>query len=208
MLKEYFDKIYCINLDRRKDRWEETIEELNKWGITDQVTRFSAIDGGTVSEDEKNYPINSGELGILLTHEKIINECIVNNYSKILILEDDIEFTNDIKNFNEFYEVTPKKWDMIYFGGNHNKHMGKKLNLINDKIIKLNETYGIHCIAIDKNMFNPILNIIKNKRKPIDVYYADLQKGYDCYGFHPSIALQRVSYSDIQNKVMDYKWLF
>jgi transposase-like protein len=80
--------------------------------------------------------------------------------------------------------------------------------MINDKIIKLNETYGIHCVAINNSMYDVILETIPKIMKPIDVYYSDLQKSYECYGFNPSIALQRVGYSDIQNKVMDYKWLF
>ena len=31
-LKDTFEKIYCINLDRRTDRWDESIEEFKKWG--------------------------------------------------------------------------------------------------------------------------------------------------------------------------------
>ena len=34
MLKKYFDKIYCINLDRRTDKWSECESEFDKWGIT------------------------------------------------------------------------------------------------------------------------------------------------------------------------------
>jgi transposase-like protein len=86
--------------------------------------------------------------------------------------------------------------------------MGKKINLINENVIKLEETYGIHCVAINESIYDLILNLLKYKQKPVDVYYSDIQKTYDCYGFNPSIALQRISYSDIQNKVMDYKWLF
>ena len=29
-LNDYFDKIYCINLDRRTDRWKETRVEFKK----------------------------------------------------------------------------------------------------------------------------------------------------------------------------------
>lgn len=203
--KKYFDKIYCINLDRRKDRWEETIKELDKWGLTDEVERYSGVDGNSLKNETQ---IKDGELGILNTHLKIINESKEKNYENILILEDDIEFTEKIKLLDEYMTIVPNDWDMIYFGGNHNKHMGKKINYINDKIIKLKETYGIHCVAINNSIYDLILNVIDKRKKPIDVYYADIQKNYNCYGFNPSIALQRVSYSDIQNKVMDYKWLF
>ena len=204
-LKNYFDKIYCINLDRREDRWDETLVELNKWGLSDYISRYSAIDGNTLNNDTT---INNGELGILNTHINIISEAKENNYKNILILEDDIEFTEEIKNLDEYMSLIPSDWDMIYFGGNHNKHMGKQINFLNDKIIKLNETYGIHCMSINNSIYDLILNLIKRKEKPIDVYYADIQKSYNCYGFNPSIALQRESFSDIQNKNVNYKWLF
>jgi len=204
-LKKYFDKIYCINLDRRTDRWDETQTELKKWGLENEVVRYSGIDGNSLKNETQ---IKGGELGILNTHLKIINESKEKKYKNILILEDDIEFTEKIKLLDEYMSIVPNDWDMIYFGGNHNKHMGKKINYLNDKIIKLEETYGIHCVAINNSIYDLILNVIDKRKKPIDVYYADIQKNYNCYGFNPSIALQRVSYSDIQNKVMDYKWLF
>ena len=126
-LKNYFDKIYCINLDRREDRWDETLVELNKWGLSDYISRYSAVDGNTLNNDTT---INNGELGILNTHINIISEAKENDYKNILILEDDIEFTEEIKNLDEYMSLVPSDWDMIYFGGNHNKHMGKQINFL------------------------------------------------------------------------------
>ena len=204
-LFNWFDKVYCINLDRRIDRWDETMNEFEKWGLKDYVERYSGIDGKDI---ENNTKINNGELGILLTHLKIITEAKEKNYKNILILEDDIEFTEKINDIDDYMSLVPTDWDMIYFGGNHNKHMGKSINFINDKIIKLNDTYGIHCVALNNSVYDVILEIIIGKNKAIDVYYADIQKSYNCYGFNPSIALQRESFSDIQNKNVNYKWLF
>ena len=70
MIKDYFDKIFCINLDRRKDRWEETVTELKVWGQFDGVNRVSAVDGNTINDNP--YPINNGELGLLETHLTLI----------------------------------------------------------------------------------------------------------------------------------------
>ena len=63
-------------------------------------------------------------------------------------------------------------------------------------------------ISFNNSIYDLILNLITKRNKPIDVYYADIQKSYNCYGFNPSIALQRESFSDIQNKNVNYKWLF
>jgi GR25 family glycosyltransferase involved in LPS biosynthesis len=204
-LDKYFDKIYCINLDRRKDRWEETIKELDKWGLTDEVERYSAIDGKDI---KGSYPISLGNVGLIDTNIKILEEAKEKKYKNILILEDDVEFTNGIKDLKDYYDNIPKDYDMIWFGGNHNLHMGKSLSRVNEKIIKLHSTYATHAVMINESMFDVIPTLISKKRKPIDVYYCDLQKSFNCYGFYPNIAIQRPSYSDIENKFMDNRWLF
>ena len=40
---DFFEKIYCINLDHRHDRWEECCKIFNEYGMSDKVERFSAI---------------------------------------------------------------------------------------------------------------------------------------------------------------------
>ena len=39
---DYFDKIYCINLDYRTDRWEQVQNEFEKIGIENKVIRVPA----------------------------------------------------------------------------------------------------------------------------------------------------------------------
>ena len=205
-LKKYFDQVYCINLDRRKDRWVETVTELRKWDLFDSVNRYSAIDGSTLENNK--YPINNGELGLLETHLKLIRIAKEKKYKNILLIEDDIEFTEEILNIDFYFEKLPSDWEMLWFGGNHNKHMGNKIDLINDQIIKCRNTYSTHCIGINENIYEDLINLLTNRLKPVDVYYSDVQNTHNCYSFNPSIALQRPSFSDIQNKVQDNRWLF
>ena len=42
-INEFFEKVYCINLDRRSDRWDCVINNFNKNNI--KCERFSAKDG-------------------------------------------------------------------------------------------------------------------------------------------------------------------
>ena len=38
-----FDQVYCINLDERKDRWEEFQNQIDLLGMRDKLVRISAL---------------------------------------------------------------------------------------------------------------------------------------------------------------------
>lgn len=200
---KYFDKTYCINLDRRPDRFERFTTESQKFGIKN-VERFSAIDGASIFSD--GIPLLKGEIGILLSHLNIIKKAKVEGFKNVLILEDDVLFTDEIKNIDEYMSKVPSDWDFIYFGGNHN--YGPKPTLINDKVLKLNFTVALQCVAINHTMFEIIEAILPNMKKQVDTYYAELHSRFNAYGFHPSIAKQVAGFSDIQNKNVDYNNFF
>lgn len=205
-LTDFFNKTYCINLNRRLDRWEECLIEFNKFNITN-VERFIAVDGKKLPQISNGF-VTPSRLALVLTNIKILEEAIKNNYSSILILEDDIEFNDQVNNIEEYFKFLPDDWDMLYFGGNHNTHMGVKPPItINEKVCKLHKTYSTHCVAINKKCFQKVLDRIKNKDNALDVLYVELQNNLNVYSFYPVIATQRVSFSDIENKLTDYKWL-
>lgn len=107
------DTVYVryINLDRRPDRNDDTINKLvNILGFDkSNIKRFSAIDGSNIVEDlrNKNYigdeiiktlqsanlNVKTGELGCLLSHyfllKEIINDTSIPDNSNVFIFEDD-----------------------------------------------------------------------------------------------------------------------
>ena len=202
-LKKHFDKIYVINLDRRPDRFETFKKELSKYDIND-VEKFSAIDGSKI--EIINSPILSGELGVLESHLEIIRKCKEENIKNVLILEDDVYFTDEVLNLDDYMSKVPSDWDFIYFGGNH--VYGQKPQLINDKIIKLNFTVALQCVAINSSMFEIIEMVLSKKQKQVDGYYADLHNRFNAYGFYPNMAKQKAGFSDIQNRNVDYSNFF
>jgi hypothetical protein len=202
VLTDFFDKVYCINLDRRLDRWIK-VSEIFKKNRFKNVERFSAIDGKNLNNTTK---LLSGELGILETHLQLIKKCKDENIKSVLILEDDVEFSTEIKNIEKMFLDIPDDWDMIYFGGNHT--YGSKLEIIKNNVYKLNYTVSLHCVAINCKIFDEILNLISDKQRQVDSYYTELQKKHNCYGFYPNLAYQSKDYSDIQNKIVDYTNFF
>jgi GR25 family glycosyltransferase involved in LPS biosynthesis len=198
-LNEFFDRIYCINLDSRPDRWEECLKQFESNGLA--VERFIATPG-----DQIDFPVNvkKNEAGLILTHKKILEDAISNEYKSILILEDDVEFIeNFLERFEEAQKDVPPHWDALYFGGNH--FFGAPVP-ISDKIAIATKTVAMHCVGIKNTIYKKMLEKI-NYNEPIDMLYANNQSLINAFVFVPSIAWQRPSYSDLMGHFVDYGFL-
>ena len=200
-LFDRFDKVYCINLKKRTDRLQHFNEQVNKYDLG-SFEVFEAIDGNILPP---HPTLKQGELGIINSVIEILQLAIKNNFNNILIIEDDCVFNDNILIIDDYFNNLPKDWDMIYFGGNHNLHMGVKPPVqINDKIVKLHYTFAAHCIGIKNNMFNTILIELKKQKHQSDVVFQKLQSTYNVYCFFPLVASQLPGFSDIQNKNVNY----
>jgi len=198
-MNDYFDHIYCINLDKRTDRWEDCVKQFKKHNLN--VERFSAIDGNTIKNTTTLMP---GEYGILSTHIELIKDAKNKGYKNILILEDDVEF---IDNLNEYFSLfkgqIPDDWVMLYLSGNH---VGGCLQ-VSENIFKIFHSYAIHSFAIKSELFDLIINGLPKYKKAVDVFYAELQSLFPSYVIRPHLAWQRESFSDIQGGIMNYDFL-
>lgn len=205
-LFDRFDKVYCINLDRRPDRLENFQNQVNKYNLG-EFERFSAYDGKQLKLPN-NVNLRPGEIGVIMSNLDIIRESKKNKYNTILIIEDDCVFNDEIINADTFFDSLPDNWDMLYMGGNHNTHMGiQPPQKINDKIVKLHSTYSAHFIGIKSTIFDQIENLLERGEQPLDVEYVKLQKIFNCYSFTPALTSQLVNFSDIQDTTTDYNWL-
>jgi len=207
MLNTLFDKIYIINLERRPERWALAEQELKRWGIA--ACRVAAVDGNTLKD--AGYRLALGAVGLIKTNINILQHAKANGYKRILILEDDVVFSQEINKIGEYLAAVPADYDMLYFSGNHNDHVVGVMppHVINDKVLRVHETYSTHCVAMQEHMFDVIINAIQPCHKPLDVYYTELQKKHNVYclkGPVP-IATQRVGFSDILAEHADYQWL-
>lgn len=210
MLHRYFDKIYFINLDRdytRRERCEKLFRDLDI-----QVERFAGID--VQKEKEKcNYynniifsdTLKESELGCLLSHISIIKNAINKGYKSIIIFEDDIEFCqNFIEQFENYYRQLPDDWCLLYFSGNHLETP----HLLSNNIMRVKKTLTTHSYAIKKDLFKTILEHPMLFHQPIDIFYAKyIQPYYPSYCFYPHLTYQRNTYSNIQNKPVNYAFI-
>jgi hypothetical protein len=96
---------------------------------------------------------------------------------------------------------------MIYFGGNHNRNIGLTTQLVNPNCLKLNYSFTAHCIILKDQVFEHLINEIKNFTIENDVALANFQKIYNTYCSIKPLANQLPSFSNIENKFVNYKLL-
>jgi glycosyl transferase family 25 len=210
-INEFFEKAYCINLNRRPDRWLTSSEIFKKNNIN--VERFTAKDG-----NEINLPSPyKFELAGSISHLNLIKKAKQLNLSNVLIFEDDVEFIDDIqKQFSEKIKNVPDDWDMIYFGGNH---IVEPLE-INDGVYKIYWTYALQMYAVNSKFFDDLISFLEtkitqtlNNDNPLqpsvaaDYFMAQLHESKNCYVIKPHFTWQRENFSDIQEKITNYNFL-
>lgn len=199
-LNNFFDHIYCINLDKRTDKWAACQEEFARIGLTD-VERFSAIDGRRVDVESNLLP---GEVGIILSNLAVLRHAQSNKYEKILILEDDVQFSDTfVRDWNAWHKEIPDDWEMLYLGGNlvgwqpspvsHHVHHGKNL-------------FAIHALGLRSSTFSSMISAI-DLNTPVDVTYGHQSHNFNSYLMVPRMAWQRPGRSDIQEQYVNYIFL-
>jgi len=199
-LLKHFSKVYCINLDRRPDRWEEACKEFEKWGIQDSVQRYAAIDGATLAP---HHTVKPGALGLIVTLRNIVTEAKAMGYKNILILEDDVYFRETLLQLDEYMAEVPQDWNMLYLGGHHIERPQR----ISKRIAKAERIFTTHSFAISSNIYERILVDLSNLNKlslPLDLYFSDMHKRVSTFCFIPSMTGQKASFSDIDNQYTDY----
>ena len=193
---------FYINLEHRNDRKEHVEREMNTMGI--QVERFDAI------------KMDNGAIGCSMSHLKILQNAVNQNYNHVLIVEDDIQFLEPETfktNFNRFLQNHGNDWDVILFAGNNMP----PYEAIDETCIKVSTCQTTTGYLVNGHYIKKLLENIKMGltyliRKPdqhsmyaIDKYWFALQKTDKWYLIIPPTVVQREDYSDIEKKIINYK---
>jgi GR25 family glycosyltransferase involved in LPS biosynthesis len=203
-LTDLSKNIYVINLPERSDRLKHIESQLKNI----QCNEYKIIEGINGSLIENPTRLKNGMFGLIKTYLKIYEEWSKEENETIMIIEDDSIFVDDFNQKMEIYiKNVPSNWDMIYFGANHNYHTGMKTLSVNENCIKLNNSYSAHCVLLKKNVFIELIESIKTFNVENDVMLATLQRKYNAYSTSEPLATQIESYSNIENKIVNYNWL-
>ena len=196
-------EIYVINLKKNKDRLNEFMKNANKANVN--VKRFDAIYGKELDKDDsdiqkyfiKDHKLNPGQIGCALSHIKIWEEAVKNNYNNIIVFEDDAIIPENFwDKFKEAYNELPNDWDYFSLNCSWCKN-------IKDYTFIHKSDFNVCTIAyiINLNSINKIFDLIKRKKidEPIDKYlFENYYKKNNLYVIKPSLVKPNIVYtSDI-----------
>lgn len=191
---------FYINLLSRPDRKQHVENQLKKIGMN--AERFNAI------------KMANGAIGCSMSHLKIIETAKANDWDHVLIVEDDILFTNPklfVNQFNKFLSQH-KSFDVALIAGNN----VPPFKQIDDTCVKVTRCQTTTGYLVQKHYYDTlidnykkgILQLMKNPDKPvlyaIDKYWFNLQQIHNWYLITPLTVTQREDYSDIEKRPTNY----
>ena len=195
-----------INLETRPDRKLLVEQEFMNLGIN--IDRYNAI-------KLPNNNINSSALGCSISHLNCMRKAKENNWPHVLICEDDIQFLEPslfVKQLNTFLS-NQECWDVILLAGNNmlpycsiDNSCIKVMNcLTTTGYIVENHYYDILINNYEEGIKNLMSNPNEIPKYAIDKYWIKLQRIHDWYLITPLSVIQRENYSDIENKITNFK---
>jgi len=178
-LNDFFDVIFCINLERSTDRWNIVSKKFKERKII--VSRFEGLDKlspviQAQFRDHQKANITSklkrmGRFAIWKTYCKLFDYIISLGVEKVLIFEDDIMFHSDFNNlFDNSAKLIQENWDMWYLGRTQTKFDG--VNIKNNFYRATDNTYGAFAIGLKTNFIKSWIDKYKLGTKNNDHFLA------------------------------------
>ena len=205
-----FDRIYCINLDRRPDRWAQF--QTDYPAELPRAERWPAVDGN-ICKPPSWWPSSPARYGCYASHLGVIEKCLADGVESVLVFEDD---ATSREGFSElwpaFQAALPENWNWLYLGGSLRSKPARKVNsrvyvpqvvgATHAMILRRDAMQMIHRQLIDHRLW------MAHRFVCVDKFYQRLHllgwNGLYC----PAQWLFRQSadYSDLINKHVEYVW--
>lgn len=207
-----FQKVYCVNLDRRTDRWQEFCNNLPKDWPFAIPERWQAIDGKLCKSPPWWFQGNPA-WGCYKSHLNIVEHCLNNGINSVLILEDDALFCDNFSEIVEDYiNNLPENWGQIYFGANHLQRGAGVPIKFNDYWYRPYNVNSTHCYALQMPFMQKMyihLNRVQDwpRGNHVDHHYGVLHKKRvdPVYTSAECLVGQSTGKSDISGKTWEQK---
>lgn len=214
-IRDFFEKGYYINLDRRPDRRESFEEEVKRVGLEGFFERVSAED----SINEKDPIKKHNYCG--LSYKKLLSRIYEEGYERVLILEDDMYFYDGgetsglelVERALDQIEQFPD-WELLYFGG----YPFGLINLVSENLGRCDAILTTHAIGYTRKGIEKVLpyepfkdcaidgwlgcrpEIIKYLVYPLAVPQTTSPSDLDAWGNSPGVLNFLARYKEVDKK--------
>jgi GR25 family glycosyltransferase involved in LPS biosynthesis len=176
---------HVINLDHRKDKWIDSMNELSPHFNLERVS--------ATKHDWGWYGLNK-------TFKKIFTQC----ESDVLIFEDDATYRGNYNDLINCINDLPADWDMLMLGANIKD---SRMDRVSKRLVRTYGSWTTHAVLYSyrfaKEMAGLELSI------PIDEHFrTKVHPKGNSYICAPFLSFQRPSQSDIEGVFQDYTSLF
>ena len=205
---------YCINLERRPDRWASALEEFNRVGLR-TIKKWRAVDGQTADFDQisntlfnkswERYKtvfdyreISGGRpystAGCAFSHFEIWNDFLRNSHAQYaIIFEDDIKFSPEfLPRFADMmsYENPKNSWEIMYLGWELRGKNPVATSSYQDSInISGKIIYRTHAYIATRTAIKELIEFCYPPLEPVDWYMSWVAEDIATRGALPQIVL-------------------
>lgn len=208
-LADYFDRIYIINLAERQDRRDEMSEQLSTIQLSlthPKIQLFPAIKPDSAGQFD-----SIGARGCFSSHLEILKHAKSLQLNRILILEDDLNFSHDFnKRIDQsLRELDSVNWEFFYGGYHLQNEFNNTSNAIIVEISPATRIFATHFVAFQGKLISDLVDYLellltrKNgdpRGGPMHVdgaYSSYREKGSKAFIAFPELGYQRASRTDI-----------
>lgn len=129
-LNAFFDHIYVLTLDRATERQENIKKELEglNWSFFQATDKLNLSMDALIAEGiyddvlhrntkRTHRSMNLGEVACSLSHVRMYQHMLDNNFKRVLILEDDVLPQHEnLKGFDNLVAQLPEDWELLMLG--------------------------------------------------------------------------------------------
>lgn len=166
--------MFCINLDRRPDRWQNFLYQPGVQRLGNQIKRWSALDGKHIDwKNDTNVSLickrniltktrraheeleSVGGIGCAYSHISIWKWLVESDHEAVLIFEDDLVLPYDFPEkvqfaFDNSNTIRSRDFDILTFGSSCTICQPNDI-LLGERFIKgVTAFFGFHCYIITK----------------------------------------------------------
>jgi glycosyl transferase, family 25 len=206
---------YCINLEKRQDRWQECLQNYAAQGLpASLVQRWSACEDASF-----------GALGCAKSHVAVLSDYLTRRSEPYcLVLEDDFDLLQTwpqfVDKFNQLQAVT-LDWDALLLAGTLTVAFAESPAGV-ARVVDSQTTSGYllkrayvpqvlqsfaHSVVMLEKFKDQEPRVQWTMRFAIDQAWKSLQRTDRWFIFTPAMGHQRQSFSDIEQATVDYTHL-